>query len=972
MAKWMSGGCSTSTAVRLAGVLVLAVGLIGCGGDTTNHKGGHESDAGDVSNDAGAGADATADVQIDAGTDATGQDVDAGPADDDGDGVANADDNCPSVANADQVDHDRDGAGDACDHYPFIYDPSNPTTFEATAEDSISGPNDAPSDGEAYDLQLPFLVEGGISAVQSGVSDSDYYSFTVAKPSLLLIHIAATGSEFWPGGAVFGYEARDSNVSRYAIGSETGGSYWRELYVPVPGQYTFVVTDARNLMSSPDVGGAGYEYTASVSAIPLPKPEPVSLPAAPVEKVVDGTVHTYEVDTTGLDALEVTSTGVSAGGTSSFDLPLLALYDTDAKRVLSFSSPYQTDQRTAELDFTTELAGAKHVLVIEDSWQNYGDSRTQLQISSTQVDGEVETFSKPQDQRSSKLNWLQPGASVDATIGPPRTKSSTSLSPDVDYFLATVQPGEEVTFSVQPTNGSALEPDIDVGYLYEPQQGSTSFFFEDGGTDAAGAGDPATATMFYDGSTAGEVAIRVRHMPNNNAESPRGGPGYGYTVSMDVASPSAQDLASLPATASGVFDTPGKSDFYKFSAHAGDRFDARIKENNFFGPMTAYDAQTFLPLASTYSSRMLFVTDHDGDIVLNVKPYDSTRDPSYTYDLGVEKINATDLGTAPASQTGAVDNAPFPAWYKMSVSAGSVYVASLTSQGGDLDGRVRVYDAATMKDLRAGSSNARWLATEDGEVYIAVADAQDRGDASYQFTLQIDKLNATQLTPGTPVNGQLADGSKQRIYTFAAPAGAIEANVVPTGSWTPKVVLAHGASLDAMTSVQPYEGHLFYAASAGDKYALIVGSQDTSATGPLDFSLQLDVHQPNQGIAEAEPNDTLADAQHLANLPAVVNGSLDSNRNDSVDEYTVDLNAGQHLWVLSTDDDGQDLYALDPMLELFDPSGAPAASDRDSSEAFFPALYAFTATTDGTWEIRHKLEFSAGSGNYVLYVFTVP
>jgi probable HAF family extracellular repeat protein len=36
------------------------------------------------------------------------------PADSDGDGVADATDNCPKVANADQADADGDGQGDAC------------------------------------------------------------------------------------------------------------------------------------------------------------------------------------------------------------------------------------------------------------------------------------------------------------------------------------------------------------------------------------------------------------------------------------------------------------------------------------------------------------------------------------------------------------------------------------------------------------------------------------------------------------------------------------------------------------------------------------------------------------------------------------------------------------------------------------------------------------------------------------------
>jgi hypothetical protein len=40
--------------------------------------------------------------------------------DDDGDGILNASDNCPSVANPDQRDHDGDTKGDACDHCPHL------------------------------------------------------------------------------------------------------------------------------------------------------------------------------------------------------------------------------------------------------------------------------------------------------------------------------------------------------------------------------------------------------------------------------------------------------------------------------------------------------------------------------------------------------------------------------------------------------------------------------------------------------------------------------------------------------------------------------------------------------------------------------------------------------------------------------------------------------------------------------------
>jgi len=43
--------------------------------------------------------------------------------DDDSDGVANGDDNCPAIANADQADDDNDGIGNVCDNCPTVANP---------------------------------------------------------------------------------------------------------------------------------------------------------------------------------------------------------------------------------------------------------------------------------------------------------------------------------------------------------------------------------------------------------------------------------------------------------------------------------------------------------------------------------------------------------------------------------------------------------------------------------------------------------------------------------------------------------------------------------------------------------------------------------------------------------------------------------------------------------------------------------
>ena len=54
--------------------------------------------------------------QLDTDSDGTG---DACDTDDDGDGTDDGPDNCPLVSNADQLDTDSDGTGDACDRSVF-------------------------------------------------------------------------------------------------------------------------------------------------------------------------------------------------------------------------------------------------------------------------------------------------------------------------------------------------------------------------------------------------------------------------------------------------------------------------------------------------------------------------------------------------------------------------------------------------------------------------------------------------------------------------------------------------------------------------------------------------------------------------------------------------------------------------------------------------------------------------------------
>jgi len=73
---------------------------------------------------------------------------DANPDDLDGDGLANAADNCPTTPNVDQHDEDGDGVGDACDNCPAVANPSQADLSETQVPFQL-----ADGVGDACDLR---------------------------------------------------------------------------------------------------------------------------------------------------------------------------------------------------------------------------------------------------------------------------------------------------------------------------------------------------------------------------------------------------------------------------------------------------------------------------------------------------------------------------------------------------------------------------------------------------------------------------------------------------------------------------------------------------------------------------------------------------------------------------------------------------------------------------------------------------
>ncbi|HTJ40983.1 MAG TPA: thrombospondin type 3 repeat-containing protein [Kofleriaceae bacterium] len=136
---------------------------------------------------------------------------DAKPADKDNDGVPDAKDNCPNVANPLQRDHDADGLGDICDNCPHLANPIQEDNDEDTVGDlcdphpAISGDRIAMFDGFYDDgAGLPSGWTAGIGTTQSWQRAGGWLQQTAGDPVERLVT--------WGGSSGFSNQAIDIRV----------------------------------------------------------------------------------------------------------------------------------------------------------------------------------------------------------------------------------------------------------------------------------------------------------------------------------------------------------------------------------------------------------------------------------------------------------------------------------------------------------------------------------------------------------------------------------------------------------------------------------------------------------------------------------------------------------------------------------------------------------------------------------------
>lgn len=459
---------------------------------------------------------------------------------------------------------------------------------------------------------------------------------------------------------------------------------------------------------------------------------------------------------------------------------------------------------------------------------------------------------------------------------------------------------------------------------------------------------------------------------------------------------STQAQISAGQSVESALEADGDVDWYRLSVEQGQRYTVTLNatpaDNGLDPLLVIYDAQNEMiayndDADETLNSRLTFVPGASGVVFVEARAFSDASSGGYTLSVSASPIPPDDAGNDATTRariapgralTGVLEYEGDVDWYRLDARTGQRYRIILASaeeredalddpllQVMDADGNVLAYN----DDYNGLNSQIDFVPTRSGPVYVVAGAFADASAGAYTLSAERERLprdpaaadtsTRARITLGQSINALLDYPGDRDWYRIRLNAGetyrfALSRNDEagePLGDPLLRLYNARGEEVAADDdSGGNLNALLEYTAAATGNYFV-------EARGYLDDASGAYALSAHAGDIPADASTDMSLAAEGDYREGVLSPAGDR------DWYRLTLSEGQtvRISLLSPD------MMLDPLLVVYGPDGAAAATDDDGGENLNSWLE-FTATASGDHFVEARGFSDDATGAYAIAI----